>query len=264
VPDFELIRDLLIAFGLFVGAGFGLPVPEELAMVGAGLWTASKADAYPLYRWLMLPVCIVGVIIADVLLYSVGRFFGTRLLESSWFSRMVTREKRERIERNFDHYGVNILLFGRLLPGIRSPLFITAGTMRLPVSRFVMADALGAVVGNSILFFLAFWFGDQFKELVNRVEARAQPLIIVLSIVAVGVFLLIHFMRRPVPTGDPEDLPIIGHQVAVHIEGAAAHKNSVPPPNSEAEVEAEPRPAEPPASNGHDSREKNALEPRPQ
>src|SRR5437868_6490000 len=44
VPDFELIRDFLIAFGLFAGAGFGLPVPEELAMVGAGLWTASMAE----------------------------------------------------------------------------------------------------------------------------------------------------------------------------------------------------------------------------
>src|SRR5262249_28677300 len=127
VPDFELIRALLIAFGVFAGAGFGLPVPEELAIIGAGLWTARMANDYPLWRWLMLPVCIVGVITADVALYSIGRFFGTRLLERGWFKRMVPREKRERIERNFDQYGVNILLFGRLLPGIRSPLFITAG-----------------------------------------------------------------------------------------------------------------------------------------
>jgi membrane protein DedA with SNARE-associated domain len=173
----------------------------------------------------MLPVCIVGVLTADVILCSIGRYFGTRLLAMGWFARMVSREKHDRIERNFDRYGVNILLVGRLLPGIRSPLFITAGTMRLPVSRFVVADALGAVVGNSLLFFLAFWFGDQFRELVKGVEDRARPLVVVSAIVAVGVFFVVQFLRRPVPTGDPEELPIIGHQVATHIE-TAAHKHA--------------------------------------
>jgi membrane protein DedA with SNARE-associated domain len=240
VLDFELVRDLLIAFGVFAGAGFGLPIPEEIAIVGAGLWTANKADVYPLYRWLMLPVCIVGVIVADVVLYSVGRFFGTRLLDRTWFARFVPKAKRERIERNFDRYGVNILLIGRLLPGIRSPLFITAGTMRLPVSRFILADSLGAVLGNGLLFFLAFWFGDQFKELVGRVEgevSRVRPLIILGVIIAIAIYMLIHFLRRPVTTGDPEELPIIGHQVAVHIEHSSVHKHVAPGGSAENSLE---------------------------
>jgi membrane protein DedA with SNARE-associated domain len=254
VPDFELIRDLLIAFGVFVGAGFGLPIPEEVAIVGAGLWTAAKVDSYPLYRWLMLPVCIVGVLIADIVLYSIGRFFGTRLLDRAWFARFVSKEKRERIEQNFDHYGVNILLFGRLLPGIRSPLFIIAGTMRLPVSRFVVADGLGAVLGNGLLFFLAFWFGDQFKELVGRVEGevnRVRPLLILLGILAVGIYMLVHFLRRPVTTGDPEELPIIGHQVAVRIEHSS-HILANPGSDEKKTVD-----------SSAETREKKALGPRP-
>jgi membrane protein DedA with SNARE-associated domain len=253
VPDFELIRDLLIGFGACVGAGFGLPIPEELAIIAAGIWTAAKAVDYPLYRWLMLPVCIVGVIIADVVLYCVGRFFGTRLLDRSWFARMVPRQKREKIERNFDHYGLNILLFGRLLPGIRSPLFITAGTMRLPVSRFVLADGLGAVLGNSILFFLAFWFGDQFRELVEGVEHRAKPLIILIVIVAIAALLLVHFLRRPVPTGDLEELPIIGKTVASHIDSATSHKHPV--------AHSEGMQGASPAGKASESREESTLRP---
>jgi membrane protein DedA with SNARE-associated domain len=257
VPDFDLIRDLLIFFGLCVGAGFGLPVPEELAIVLAGLWAAGKGDAYPLYRWLMLPVCIVGVIIADVFLYSVGRYFGTRLLERKWIARILPQEKRQRIEQNFDHYGLNILLFGRLLPGIRSPLFITAGTMRLSVSRFILADGLGAVLGNSILFFLAFWFGDQFKELVGRVEGevhRARPLVILIAILGVAVFFLVQFLRRPVPTGDPEDLPIIGHQVAARIESATSHKHSISPSATD-------EASDPATRNGESSEQKVSAAP---
>ena len=32
----------------------------------------------------MLPVCIAGVLIADCMLYFMGRYFGTRLLEFRW------------------------------------------------------------------------------------------------------------------------------------------------------------------------------------
>lgn len=221
MPDILYLRDILIFFGMFVSAGMGAPIPEEVAIVGAGIWTAAHGPEYPLYRWLMLPVCITGVIIADMILYGIGRCYGTRLLEWRWTARFFPSEKRKRIERNFHRYGVNILVVGRLLPGIRTPLFLTAGIMRLSFTRFLLADGIGAIVGNSILFFLAFWFGDQFKELVDAAEGtvnRIKPLLFLLLIGGVGLYFLYHFLRTPLPTGDPEELPLIGKQVAARID----------------------------------------------
>jgi membrane protein DedA with SNARE-associated domain len=221
VPDISYFRDLLIFFGMFVVAGLGFPIPEEVAIVGAGLWTASHAAEYPLYRWLMLPVCITGVIIADMLLYGMGRFFGTTLQKFRWSARFFPQSKREKIERNFERHGVNILVFGRLLPGIRMPLFLTAGLMRLPFVRFLVADGIGAIVGNSILFFLAFWFGDQFKELVDEAKDwvdRIKPLLILAGLSALALYCLYRFLRAPVPTGDPEELPPLVKQVAARID----------------------------------------------
>jgi membrane protein DedA with SNARE-associated domain len=221
VPDFELIRPFLYFFGLFVVAGLGAPIPEEVAIVAAGLWTGTD-DSHGMYKWLMLPVCLLGVLIADGLLYTGGRFFGTRLFEKRWMARVVSAQKRKEIQDNFHHYGVSILIFGRLLPGIRAPLFLIAGTMRLSLTRFFLADGLGAVLGNSLLFFLAFWFGDQFRELVDRIRRdveMARPLIVLIAISAVGAYLLYHFLKRPVPTGDPtREIPLIGSQVANVIE----------------------------------------------
>ena len=235
MPDLDLLRDLLIFFGMFVGAGLGLPFPEEVLIVAAGLWTAGQAQ-YGLYRWLMLPVCVLGVVIADCLLYGIGRHFGTRLLRRRWVARLLPEEKRARIERNFHRYGVNILLFGRLVPGIRSPLFLTAGMMRLSVPRFLLADGIGAVVGNSLLYFLAFWFGDQFRELIDHAEkdvARARPILVLAAILGVGVYFLVQFLKRPVPTGDLEELPIIGHQVAAHIDSTSRRAEPQPPGHRE-------------------------------
>jgi len=124
----------------------------------------------------------------------------------------------DRIERNFQKYGVLILLFARVLPGIRSPIFITAGIMRLPLQRFLLADGIYAIPGVSLLFFLAYWFGNQFRDLVEWAERdivdRMRPLIILSAIVAVGVYFLVHFLRRPVTTGDPKEIPIIGGPMA--------------------------------------------------
>jgi membrane protein DedA with SNARE-associated domain len=230
-----------------VAAGIGAPIPEEVPVIGAGLWVGKNPDLHP-WSFLALPVCILGVVIADGLLYTIGRLFGPRLFEYRWFSRLMPPEKRARIEANFHKYGVKILLFARLLPGIRSPIFITAGVMKLPLRRFVLADGIYAIPGVSVLFFLAFWFGQQFKELFDDVQkefAVARRIIIMAALAAVGIYMFYHFVRRPLPTGDPKelpltDLPLIGQKVAATIEGMTAN---IKP------VDAKPEPS----ANGQDA-----------
>lgn len=215
MDDPSLLWPLVIAFVTFAAAGFGAPVPEELAIIAAGIWTAANPQFGPA-RWLMLPVSIAGVLVADILLYTFGRFFGTRLLNLGWVRRCVPPEKQVSIRENFHQYGVKLLLFGRLLPGIRVPLFLTAGMMHLSVPRFIFADALGAVLGNGLLFLLAFWFGDAFRDLVLAAEneVKKPQVLILIAIVFVAGYFLYRFLRQPVLTGDPKELPLIGEQVA--------------------------------------------------
>ncbi len=221
MPDPSVFWYCLGAFVALVLGGVGLPpIPEEGIVVAAGVWVA-RGPEYGLYRWIILPVCIGGILCSDLLLYSIGRHFGARMIEHRWLARFLTPEKLENIQRNFHRYGIKVLLFVRWIPGIRSPLFLTAGTMRLPVARFVMADAIAAAAGHTLLFFLSYWFTDSFTELFERVEGdvhRLRLLWILVPILIVGLYLLIHFLRKPVPTADPKELPIIGSQVAAKIE----------------------------------------------
>jgi len=235
-PEQEIGGSIILAsaitFGLLVAAGIGFPIPEELPIVGAGIWAAHNADLGPT-RWLILPVSIAGVVISDGLLYGMGRYFGPKLLEWRSVKRLLPPQKRERIENNFHKYGVLTLLFARFLPAIRSPIFITAGIMRLSFLKFVIADGIYAIPGVSLLFFLAFWFGDSFRDYVKGAEAKVhalRPLIILLVIaVAVG-FLLYHFLRKPVASGDPEELPLIGKPMAAKITHQDLTNSEPPPP----------------------------------
>jgi membrane protein DedA with SNARE-associated domain len=218
--------DLYVYLGVFaalVAAGVGFPMPEEIPIVTAGALAghaAQDADRAP-YWWVLLPLCILGVVISDMLLYCAGRIFGLGLLKFPLAARILPRERLARIQRNFRRYGVLILLFARFLPGIRSPIFLTAGIMRLSWRRFLLADGLYAIPGVSLLFFLAYWFTDQFRDLVERAEdylGRIRPLLVVAAILGIAVYFVVQFLRKPVHTGDPQELPLIGEQVAATLD----------------------------------------------
>jgi membrane protein DedA with SNARE-associated domain len=240
VFDYQDLLPFIVAFFSLLAAGMGAPIPEELPIIGAGLWAATQTGPT---RWLILLVCIIGVVVSDGILYCIGRQFGVRLLNHRFFRRFVPPEKRARIEANFHHYGVRILLIARLLPGIRAPMFVMAGVMRLPLGRFLLADGIYAIPGVSLLFFLSYAIGDQFRDVVEGVQHWTGMILLVLLLL-VAAYMLYNFLRRPVSTGDPEELPIIGPQVAAHMAQKTEVLHSVPPPTApEPETEAEePRP----------------------
>jgi membrane protein DedA with SNARE-associated domain len=241
VPDHDLIYTLGGWFAFLVSAAFGNPVPEEVMIVSAGVHAASMEADFGALRWLVLPTVLVGALVADVLLYALGRVFGPRLLEMKWVKRLSPPEKRERIQENFHRYGFLIFALGRLVPGIRTTLFLTAGTMRLSLVRFCLADGVGALFGGSLFFFLGYGLGSQFEELIKKWEDRIAPykhMILAALLAAVLCYLLYLTFRRPIPTGDPEEVPLIGHQIAVHLpekehppadsQAAATSKSSQP------------------------------------
>jgi membrane protein DedA with SNARE-associated domain len=206
--------------GIFLGivaTGLGLPMPEELPVVIGGILVG-----HGLARWyFMLPVCIVAVIIGDSFLYLIGRFYGPRLLTYRWVQkRLLPPERLESIAKNFARYGVRILLFARMTPGIRAPIFLTAGLIRLPLTRFVMADSIYAVPGVSLLFFLGFWFGDSVLGIVDQVEEVKSYIVLVL-VVVVALYLAYRFLRKPMLTGDPKEMPPLVGPVTNTVEQVA-------------------------------------------
>lgn len=219
MPVSDLIYELGYWFAFLSSAAFGNPIPEEVMIAMAGIRTAQLADVGPV-RWLILPACMAGAVLADVLLYALGRFFGGRLMRTALFARLAPEAKQVQIRHNFHRYGVVIFVIGRLVPGIRTTLFLTAGSMRLSVFRFVLADGLGALVGTTLFFLLGYGLGAQFRDLLLHLEeqiAPYKPAGLLLLLGAVAAYLLYLFLRHPIPTGDPEEVPLIGHQIAAHM-----------------------------------------------
>jgi membrane protein DedA with SNARE-associated domain len=240
--DSTALWKYLGVFGTLLAAGMGLPIPEELPIVTAGAMVGHDANPNPddpthptsHLRWyVMLPVVIAGVVIGDAILYTIGRVWGYKVLDFRFVrTRMLPPDRRARIERNFHRYGIWILLGARLLPGIRSPIFLMAGINRLPLTKFLLADGLYAIPGVSMLFFLAYVFTDQFVDLVRRIDAVRPQIIMCVIAVSVG-YMIRYFQEHPVSTGDPEDVPVIGSKLATtlthgHAEEEQTEKKDEP------------------------------------
>ncbi len=241
--------ELPLAFSVAPDGPIAVGIPWAL-LAGGAEPAGGEFRASPLpnsLRWyIMLPVCIAGVVISDGLLYCIGRFGGRRLLQNKLVRRLLTPDKLRRSEENFHKYGILVLLFARFLPGIRSPIFITAGIMRLSFKRFILADGLYAIPGVSALFFLSFWFGDSFRRLVERAEndvARLKPLLIVLVISAIAAYFVYHFYQHPVATGDPrQEVPLVGDKVATIIENKQKAHDAQVSAESQADQTTAPNP----------------------
>jgi membrane protein DedA with SNARE-associated domain len=163
--------------------GCGLPIPEEVPIVGAG-W-ASSPEQGKLDPWLALLSCYVGAVVGDIIMYGIGRRFGRRLLQKrAWFASMLTPEKEQQIEDMFRHHGLKVLFVSRFLVGVRSPIYVTAGILKVPFRRFVLVDMFCAGVMVTAFFALAYFFSNHVLKWIRQAEWAVTIIIAVLAIVA--------------------------------------------------------------------------------
>ena len=131
--------------GLFLvlfGAGLGLPVPEEVPIVLAGV--LSRAGIFR--WWIALLACFTGVVAGDTVLYWAGRHWGERVLEWRAVRYVLTREREARLLRAYRAHGVKILFGARHVMGLRAAAFLTAGIARLPFGKFLLVDAAADIL----------------------------------------------------------------------------------------------------------------------
>jgi membrane protein DedA with SNARE-associated domain len=151
-----------IFLGLFL-TGIGLPpLPEEAGILYAAGLCALHPEAvrWPL-AWLMTGL---GIVCADLVLYGAGRRWGPRLFEYRWVQKVMSTERRERIEKRFHQHGMKLLLLARFLPPLRTGIFLIAGAARYSFFKFLLADLIYAVFGVGLFFFGGTWLVDLLKQ----------------------------------------------------------------------------------------------------
>ena len=113
----------------------------------------------------VLFVLVMGLIIAvnsavtEVITYWLARIGGRALVErfSRWLK--IDIQHYDRAESMFGRWGVGLVLFGRILPGVRTLVSVPAGMTRMNFGLFFGASLGGAYIWNTLLVAVGYLLG---------------------------------------------------------------------------------------------------------
>lgn len=183
--------------------GIGLPVPEEVPIIAAGV--ASRAQALQWYY--ALPSCLVGALLGDSLMYAIGYFFGEKVLkEHPVWAGFLTAEREQKIEALIKKHGIKAFFLARFLVGLRSPFYLTAGILRVPYKWFLLSDFICASIVITFFFGLSYAFGARIGAFVQSAERGLTIVVVSATVLAVAGFLWFRRRQMKKLDRDPESL----------------------------------------------------------
>ena len=180
-----------LGFFLFIAAtGCGLPFPEEVAIVAAGVLSSQdKLD------WrIALAVCLAGAVVGDSFMYAIGYRWGHGIFTSHpRFAKLFSSENKPQFEKAVESHALRVMLLARFLVGIRAPVYVMTGVVRLPFRRFLVYDIISASLVVGVVFGLSYVFGEHVAEWVKHVEMRAT---IVVLLIVIAVCSVVYYRNR--------------------------------------------------------------------
>ncbi len=174
------------------------PLPSELILPAAG-FAAARGD-------LNLPGVVLSGALGSVLgtlpLYYIGRAVGEERLVG-WADRygkwLTLRGKDIRQADDwFDRHGPKAVLFGRMVPGIRSLLSLPAGMSEMALPKFLLYSAIGSGLWAAVLSGAGYLLGDHYEQVSRYVGPIGSGLVALLV-----VFAVVWVVRRKRAEGQP-------------------------------------------------------------
>ncbi len=182
----------IILFLALIGGALGLPIPEDVPLVAAGI-AVHQATVRPDLAFL---VCYVGVVLGDVIIFSVGRKFGPALFRKRWFQSRISPSKIRYLRANLERRAVFMIFIARHMFYLRTVTFLTCGAVRMRYSRFLIADAIAALVSAPIMMFLGYLGSEHFEEIFAAIGKTKNLLMIIGAVGIVGYILYRRYRNR--------------------------------------------------------------------
>ncbi|GGJ88166.1 DedA family protein [Deinococcus aquiradiocola] len=139
------------------------PLPSELILPAAG-FAAARGE---LHLAGVAASGALGSVIGTLPLYWLGRAVGEERLVrwADRYGRWLTVRGQDvrRADAWFDRYGWSAVLFGRMVPGIRSLLSLPAGMSGMPLPTFVLYSAVGSGLWALLLSGAGYLLGDHYE-----------------------------------------------------------------------------------------------------
>jgi membrane-associated protein len=133
-------------------------VPSETAVITAGVVAATGG----MNLELVILAAAVGAFLGDNTAYWIGHRFGARA-RKRFFRGEKGQRSFEWAERQLDRRGGELIAVARFIPGGRTAVTLSAGTLHFPWRRFAIFDAIAAVLWAAYAALLGYFGGQAFE-----------------------------------------------------------------------------------------------------
>lgn len=182
------IADLIEGFGalgvalLMILENLFPPIPSELILPFAGFLVGRGELGF-------LPVLVAstaGSLFGALILYALGRWGGRKLILRYGRFLRVKEADLDRAEGWFDKYDEWVVLFGRMVPGVRSVVSIPAGMLGTPFVRFVLLTTAGSAAWNALLLGAGWYLGDNWQQIAGIVGSASNVVLVLVAVALVS------------------------------------------------------------------------------
>ncbi|KKC31668.1 DedA family protein [Devosia psychrophila] len=163
------------------------PIPSELIIPFAG-FAAANGD---LNLFGVLAAATIGAVVGMLPWYFAGRLFGLERVRylADRFGRVMAfnADEIDLAVGWFKRFGPIIVLFGRLIPLIRTLISIPAGLSRMSLPVFLLASTSGALIWNTILTLAGYILHEHYEV----IEVVLDPL----SYIVLGLVVVLYLLK---------------------------------------------------------------------
>lgn len=199
-------------FLIMYASSFGLPLPEEIIIISAGVVAhiAAHPDIYPppevgaqgVNLYFTATLCFLAVFTSDLLIYGLGRTFGSRLLTKPWFKRMIGPELLKKVMGWMGRYGFWASGIFRFTPGLRFPGHLACGMTKVPLSRFILIDGGAALLSVPTQIILIGLYG---RDVVQYFKEFKFGLLGILALILIIFLLKKYFTKSVIDKRTPQN-----------------------------------------------------------
>ena len=148
-----------IVFALAVLDAIVPVVPSETAVITAGVVASAGHLSLPL----VIAAAAAGAFVGDNTAYFIGHRFGGRV-EARFFTSEKAQRRIRWAEGQLDTRGGELIVVGRFIPGGRTAITLSAGTLGFPWRRFALFDAVASMIWATYAALLGYVGGRAFEH----------------------------------------------------------------------------------------------------
>jgi len=130
---------------------------------------------------------LLGTILGSLPWYYLGRLVNEKRL-SNFLDKKgkylgISSKDLNKSKRWFDKYGVSLIFWGRLVPGIRTLISVPAGIELMPLSKFLIWTTSGSLIWVALLTYAGYLFGENYPVIetyLDQIKYVIKPILILI------------------------------------------------------------------------------------